>query len=592
MQRRIKAVGGSIAFIDDYSAWVTGRTAEADRAGIQSIIDEALDWEKRSGATFEVDKTTIVHFTRGTARNDMSFWIKGTEVKPKASAKILGVIMDSGLRYQKHMARAAQKGLTAAMNLRRLKLLSPRVARQLFMATVAPAMDYASNVWMHARRAKETGWLNKAQRIGAQAITGSFQTVATAVAEAEAGLRAVGERHKQAATRLCVDLRTLPQTHPLAALKNKASKRYLSPMQGIAALVAKRSTERMEVINEYALRPWTDRIPLLGEDDLEGAQTPYDVQNILIATAASQRNDVVGMGGVVCDTTLGGMGHTLATFSVTIGPGSEQNPYTAELEAVATALRSIPPSLVAQDVTIAVGNRSVVAAIRRPQQQSGQCTISGIYDQMKRLRKRGCTVRLMWVPAGEEEFAPRQLAKAAAKRATERDCEAEMPWYQTRTTTLRLALAQGRAREQLPESVGKYSKRIDKALPGKHTRAIYDSLKREESDVLAQLRTGMVRLNSYLRRIGATDSDLCDCGQATETVEHFLFRCKNWTAQREMLLECARTKIGNLSFFLGGKAASDDDRWEPDMQAVRATIRFAIATKRLESTGVAQGVDL
>lgn len=199
---------------------------------------------------------------------------------------------------------------------------------------------------------------------------------------------------------------------------------------------------------------------------------------------------------------------------------------------------------------------------------------------------------LQHCPLSPSIAGPRQLAKAAAKRATKRGCEAEVPWYQTRTTTLRLALAQVRAREQLPESVGRYSKRIDKALPGKHTRAIYDSLKREESDVLAQLRTGMVRLNSYLRRIGATDSDLCDCGQATETIEHFLFRCKNWTAQREILLECARTKIGNLSFFLGGKAASDDDRWEPDMQAVRATIRFAIATKRLESTGVAQGVDL
>jgi len=197
----------------------------------------------------------------------------------------------------------------------------------------------------------------------------------------------------------------------------------------------------------------------------------------------------------------------------------------------------------------------------------------------------------MWVPAGEEEFAPRQLAKAAAKRATERGCEAEVPWYQARTTTLRLALARERTREQLPESVGRYSKRIDKALPGRHTRAIYDSLKRIEADVLVQLRTGMIRLNSYLRRIGAAESGLCDCGQATETVEHFLFRCKNWTAQREILLKCARTKIGNLSFFLGGKAASDDDKWEPDMQAVRATIRFAMATKRLESTGVAQGVD-
>ena len=165
------------------------------------------------------------------------------------------------------------------------------------------------------------------------------------------------------------------------------------------------------------------------------------------------------------------------------------------------------------------------------------------------------------------------------------------PPYQARSTTLRLARAQGRRREHLPDSVGKYSKRIDKALPGSHTRALYDSLNRKESDVLAQLRTGMVRLNSYLLKIGAAESDLCDCGQATETAEHFLFRCKKWTEQREVLFTCSRTKIGNLSFFLGGKAASDDDKWEPDMRAVRATIRFAIATKRLGNSGTTQGAN-
>jgi hypothetical protein len=40
--------------------------------------------------------------------------------------------------------------------------------------------------------------------------------------------------------------------------------------------------------------------------------------------------------------------------------------------------------------------------------------------------------------------------------------------------------------------------------------------------------------------------------------------------------------MGNLSYFLGGKAASDGDKWTPDMRAVRATIKFAIATGRLD----------
>jgi hypothetical protein len=53
----------------------------------------------------------------------------------------------------------------------------------------------------------------------------------------------------------------------------------------------------------------------------------------------------------------------------------------------------------------------------------------------------------------------------------------------------------------LPEGVGGYSKRLDKALPGKHTRTLYDALKRRESDILVQLRTGMARVNRYLHRI-------------------------------------------------------------------------------------------
>jgi len=54
--------------------------------------------------------------------------------------------MDYELHYKQHIARTAAKGLAAALALRRLKILSPRTARQLFMATVAPVIDYAANV--------------------------------------------------------------------------------------------------------------------------------------------------------------------------------------------------------------------------------------------------------------------------------------------------------------------------------------------------------------------------------------------------------------------------------------------------------------
>jgi hypothetical protein len=119
---------------------------------------------------------------------------------------------------------------------------------------------------------------------------------------------------------------------------------------------------------------------------------------------------------------------------------------------------------------------------------------------------------------------------------------------------------------RLPNNVGKHSKRVDKALPGKHTRQLYDNLSWKEATVLAQLRTGMARLNGYLYRIKAPPTDQCPCGQAIETVDHFLFRCRHWTTLRSEMLQCTSTRRSSISFYLGGKTASDDKSWTPVLQ--------------------------
>ncbi|RKK24129.1 hypothetical protein BFJ67_g16781 [Fusarium oxysporum f. sp. cepae] len=135
VQTQIDRNGGAIAFVDDYTAWVSGPTAQSNQRGIQAVIDKALDWERRSGATFEAEKTAIIHFTRYTGRVDSEpFIIKGERVFPKDQVKILGVIMDSRLHYKQHISRAATKGLEAAMELKRLKGMAPSTTRQLFTA--------------------------------------------------------------------------------------------------------------------------------------------------------------------------------------------------------------------------------------------------------------------------------------------------------------------------------------------------------------------------------------------------------------------------------------------------------------------------
>jgi hypothetical protein len=574
--------GGSMAFVDDYTAWVTGDSAAANHRGIESLIDRATAWEKRSGATFEGEKTTIIHFTRNPGRaDDRPFTIKGAQVIPKDTAKILGVIMDSQLRFKQHIANAATKGLKAAMALRRLTAVTPATARQLFTATVAPVVDYASNVWAHACNSTAQPAVDRVQKMGAQAITGAFKTVAVAVLEAEASIASTQQRLAKRALKLWIGLHTLPDTNPLSRLDTRMFQRFVSPLQRIANAYQGVPVNKMETVYPFALSPWEKRMHVMIEPDREkAADKARNTQGITIATSCSQRNGLLGFGVAIHDTML--KRSTKPTIHAhTVATRAEQNPYTAELEAIAFALKQVPQHTRRRQITLISSNMGALLSIAQPKQQSGQQSHRKIYEEAQNVRRQGNELALMWAPAGTDLMLGK-MAKSAAKSATRVGRQPDKDAYQAKSTTFNRAKRGLMRDRQLPANVGKYSKEVDTALPGQHTRRLYDKLNRPEANTLAQLRTGMARLNSYLHRIGAVDSAQCPCGHAVETVKHFLFTCSLWTHHRSRLLDQTETRRGSISFFVGGKTRSDPDKWTPNMQAVRATIGFATATGRLQ----------
>ena len=184
----------------------------------------------------------------------------------------------------------------------------------------------------------------------------------------------------------------------------------------------------------------------------------------------------------------------------------------------------------------------------------------------------------------QEETALRIRAKSAAKLGTT-EGGTEIGKVSSKATVLGRALQGATRKQKLPKGIGEYTTEMDKALPGKHVKQLYDSFKRSEASILAQLRTGMARVNEYLHKIKAAETDQCDCGRATESVKHFLFRCTQWDQQRQQLYQETDSRRGCLSFFLGGRAESEQEKgWTPDISAVRATVKYAIATGRLEWT--------
>jgi ribonuclease HI len=302
---------------------------------------------------------------------------------------------------------------------------------------------------------------------------------------------------------------------------------------------------------------------------------------VRIATSSSARNEVVGIGGVVIlPISVSGSG-PLDTFSTTISTKLEQNPYTAELIAIEEALKLLPRALNHRVISIITSNKAAASAVSQPQQQSGQKVIHQIYNTVADLRDNGNEISIAWIPLDKKPKIA-EAAKEAARHSTKQDSTPNRRPFRARSTTLSLAKRMmHQSYKKLPEKIGKYSKKVDTALPGKHTRTLYNSLSWKEARILAQLRTGMARLNGYLHQIRVASSDQCACGYAKETVEHFLFRCTKWTALRIEMLQYTKTRRGNLSFYLGGKTSLDDEKWTPDVNAVRATIQYAIATGRL-----------
>jgi hypothetical protein len=167
--------GGALGFVDDFNAWVVGSDAEQNTKAIQdTIIPHAEQWSRRSGATFEADKMSLIHLTRRPILDDLpNLRFGDTEITPSQSVKVLGVTLDTKLTIYEHISRATAKGFKACLSLHAIKGVRPTQMKQLFRSCVLPIVDYAASAWFAPAKRGTVRLcyaLGKVQRLGARAI--------------------------------------------------------------------------------------------------------------------------------------------------------------------------------------------------------------------------------------------------------------------------------------------------------------------------------------------------------------------------------------------------------------------------------------
>ena len=376
-----------------------------------------------------------------------------------------------------------------------------------------------------------------------------------------------------------VDLYTLPANHPICRINFRSCIRFKSPLQRSSEEIKGVHAERIEKIKPYIIAPWEPRITYekhTQSDSADAATVLLNKDRLLITTTAVENQKGIAYG------------ITQASRFAWVASGEHldikraQNLYTAELLAVAAALNrvnnNIPPN---STILITSANLAVLQALKNPGKQSGQCTIKSIYEVKRDMEQKGVKIQWMWISASTPCYT-RDKAKDEAHRALDRDATQGLPQWDSISSTIAQITPQLLHMRNIPCSVGKSIRELDTALPGRHTKKLYDSMSKSDARILIQLRTGCARLNQFLARIKAIDSPLCQCGVAPKSLRHFLFSCSRWVSHRREMYNSWPGKEGDIRFFLGAKSTDDTDAWTPVIEAVRTVIRYARATARLE----------
>ncbi|KAK6857470.1 hypothetical protein PG995_006297 [Apiospora arundinis] len=188
------------------------------------VLHDALrllfDKADKAGATFEVEKTELIHFHRGRKPLLDTITIQDAEVIPKPVVRWLGIWFDSGMTFRTHVEKRLTLANGALQRIQRIarqrRGLGLNALRQLYMACVSSVADYGSLLWF-GRRSCQSLWeqYQKLQNRALATITGAFPRSPTKALEVEAALLPPERRHTKLAYQYALRFTKLPHNHPV-----------------------------------------------------------------------------------------------------------------------------------------------------------------------------------------------------------------------------------------------------------------------------------------------------------------------------------------------------------------------------------------
>jgi len=511
-----------------------------------------------------------------------------------------------------HLSRAVIKGTRACLSLQAIKGTRPAQMRQLFRSCVIPVIDYAASSRYGPRKrgvVRLARALEKVQRLGARMILRAWKAVALPILEVEACLEPTKERLERKVIAHTVKLISLPNSNQARKVLPHTLNvgRYTSPLSAVCAIAKVR------------LKPKGSRLPLGDPPWIQPPWVDHSSRVVIEEKGQAVREAAATVGAnILALYTDASVAKRLASIAVVRRSGistqvvrqdsiewaSTCGVLSAEIGAMLAALKYAQEHLQQRsrlatlEVVVFSDSHQALRAIQAGNDaRTGRALLKRIVERVETLGKDGREVRFRWSP-GHEGVVGNEEANDAAQEASSREGRPTALVRERVREAAGVIRLINRDRSEDPTLFdttrlpGQYTWKMDQALPGKHTLQMYKSLISDQAAILIQARTGHCKWNQYLSRTGVVDEARCSCGFDEETIRHLLLSCPRWTDERRKLRRTVGDRSGDVPYLLGGWGPKKDvrtgqfldgprEKWKPDMEAVKATIRFLEKIGRL-----------
>ncbi|MCP3668559.1 MAG: hypothetical protein GY696_39775 [Gammaproteobacteria bacterium] len=509
----------AIGYSDDGAIIVRGRFLDTVCSRMQVALSEVQRWCDEHGLCVNPAKTVMVLFTQNRRMAGLttpSFY--GNRLKFSDSVKVLGVILDSKLKWQRHITDKVNRCTKAMWSCKRMLSskwgLSPKLTHWLYVGIVRPILMYGALIWWRgAKVVQNQRILERVQRVAMLCISGAMSTTPTAALELLLDLPPLQVLAEQLAMKAAW---RISQAGLWGSLQQTAGHRQALPLfmdrikdaaWGSGDQIAEKFVfDRRYEVSFPSREDWLNRRQeLLGDPDITGY------------TDGSKVNGYSGVG-----VYLEKVGR-----SISAPLGKVPSVFQTEVQAIEVcAAALLEEGITSKNICICSDSKAAIQALGAVRVKSA--VVWSCVQKLEAVSEQNY-VNIKWMP-GHRGFQGNvqadHLARTAARALTSQDPvpSVGVPRGSIRQRLMAWSKEEQQRLWQVRSDCRQAKALITKSIIGKPKMLL--SLQRSVLKRLVEVLTGHCCLNRHLFIRKLVGDPICPmCGEEEEDAWHFLTEC-------------------------------------------------------------------